>query len=291
MFPLKNPLSYQEQIDNLRHNHSLIINDENEAEYILSRVNYYRLSAYGIGLKDPTNRELYRPGVSLEHIYRLYCFDSKMRVLLTSIIEYLEVEFRTKVSYHLAMTYGPEGFRDANNFTPAVTRNNESIHQKTMDKFDKEVQLRRNLPCVVHHQTKYGGHFPVWAAVELFTFGMLSSIYSIMKSTDQVAVAKEYATVPRRLNSWLLSLVEVRNICAHYGRLYNMPLKQTPKLYKEFQQYQGNRLFSVILVIKRMTNGASVWVNFLTELRALLGEYTEVNLSFIGFPPNWSDLL
>ena len=41
---------------------------------ILKKVNYYRLSAYGIGLKQKDDKERYVDGISLEHIYRLALF-------------------------------------------------------------------------------------------------------------------------------------------------------------------------------------------------------------------------
>lgn len=291
MEPLKTPLSYEDQIKHLKEKHALAINDESEAKIILQRVNYYRLSAYGIGLKQETNNELYQDGISIEHIYRLYRFDSQLRNILIPIIEYLEIELRAKIAYHLSMTYGAEGFRDPNNFANKKNKRGESIHENIIAKFDKEVDKQKNLPCVSHHQNKYGGHFPAWAAVELFTFGMLSSMYSIMLPKDKKAIAQTYNTDDFHLNSWLLCLVEIRNICAHYGRIYNMPLKQTPQLYTEQKQYQSNRMFSVLLVIHRMMGKTVEWRNFRSTLSGLLSEYTEVILPYIGFPANWEEII
>ena len=55
------------------------MDDYDEAIRILKRVNYYRLSGYGVGLKEKDNREKYIEGTSLETIYRLYSFDSKFK--------------------------------------------------------------------------------------------------------------------------------------------------------------------------------------------------------------------
>lgn len=291
MEPLKKPLSYEDQIEYLKKKHALAIGDDSVAKMILQRITYYRLSAYGIGLKREKDHELYQDGISIEHIYRLYCFDSQLRNILIPVIEYLEIELRAKIAYHLAMTYGAEGYRDPVNFISKKNRFGESIHGNVIAKFDKEVYKQKNLPCVSHHQKKYGGHFPAWAAVELFTFGMLSSLFSIMRPQDQKAIAQTYNTDGFHLHSWLLCLVELRNICAHYGRIYNMPLKQTPQLYKEQKGYQSNRLFSVLLVIYRMMGDTVEWRNFRSALSGLLEEYNEVNLSFIGFPANWEEII
>ena len=53
--PLKPALTFDEQIERLKNEHAVIIQDRSSAKDILSRVNYYRLSAYGIGLKRKDN--------------------------------------------------------------------------------------------------------------------------------------------------------------------------------------------------------------------------------------------
>ena len=76
MEPLKPFKTYHDQVEHLKNAHGLIIYDESHAEYVLSNTNYYRLSAYGITFRDPTNPERYRPGTTFENIYRLYLFDN-----------------------------------------------------------------------------------------------------------------------------------------------------------------------------------------------------------------------
>lgn len=289
--PLKEPKDYEGQVQNLIDKHGLRIDDLCRAKDILSRVNYYRLSAYGIGLKQKDDREKYLEGTSLETLYRLYCFDSHLRYLLTPLIERLEIELRTRIAYHLALTYGSEGYCDENNFIKKYSSNNEDIYLKTIQRFQNEVKMQRNLPCVKHHQTEYGGHFPVWAAVELFSFGMLSSLYSVMQPKDRKTIAHIYKTNADHLQSWMLALVEVRNICAHYGRIYNMPLKQSPYLYVENQRYACNKVFPLLLTIKHMMTEASSWNTFFFSLCALTEEYPEANIKYMGFPDEWKDLL
>lgn len=161
--------------------------------------------------------------------------------------------------------------------------------------FDEECKRQKNVPFVKHHFQKYDGHFPIWVAIDLFTFGNLCSLYDIMKNADKAEIAKLYSTKPNYLEGWILSLVEVRNICAHYGRLYNLPLKQAPFLYKEYKKYRKsgiNKVFPVIVTIKRMLNGNDVWNRFYNDLEKLMDEYSDViRLSFIGFPPDWKDVL
>lgn len=105
---LNPPLSYDEQIDYLQHHHQLNISDENTAKEILSKVNYYRLMGYGIGLTQSTNSELYLESVTLEHIFQLYCFDSQLRNNLIRTLEQLEIQLKTQISHLLGIKYGAD---------------------------------------------------------------------------------------------------------------------------------------------------------------------------------------
>jgi abortive infection bacteriophage resistance protein len=194
------------------------------------------------------------------------------------------------------MKYGSECYRNAGNFVSKQTKDGEEIHTKILDCFDNECTRQKNVPFVKHHLEKYEGRFPVWVAIDLFTFGNLSSLYDILKPEDKVEISRLYGTKANTLGSWILSLVEVRNICAHYGRLYNLPLKQTPFLYKEYKKFRTgsiNKLFPVIITIKRMLkDNENVWNQLFEDLDKLMTEYSDVvRLSFIGFPKDWRYVL
>lgn len=295
MHELKPALTYNQQIDRLKNVHNLSITDDAAALEILKKVNYYRLSAYGLGLTKKDDKEKYIDGITLKHIYRLYEFDSIFRNILIHVIEQLEIQLRTQISNYLALKYGSEGYIDPANFTNKKTKTGETVHTTVMDSFNKEREHQKNAPFVKHHMDKYEGHFPVWVAIELFTFGNLSSLYSIMVLDDRKEIAKLYKTEPKYLGSWILALVEIRNICAHYSRLYNMPLKQTPYLYREYKKYRVgkmNKVFPALLSIKRMLNSDQRWCKFEEQLEDLIDSYSdELNLSFMGFPKEWKAIL
>lgn len=294
MADLKKALTYDEQVSRLQE-HDLIINDRAHAVSILKKVNYYRLSAYGIGLSKPGDKDHYEDGITIDAIYRLYCFDSRLRNILIHVIEQLEIQLRTQISNYLGVEYGPEGYMDAANFTQKNTKDGSSIHTITIDKFKQECVHQKNIPFVKHHLLTYNGRFPIWVAIELFTFGNLASLFDIMVPDDKKAISALYNTAPDYLNSWILALVEIRNICAHYGRLYNLPLKQSPFLYKENRRFRIgtiNKLFPAIITIRRMLQSDERWRDFAIELEALMDEYNDVvKLSFIGFPKEWKTIL
>lgn len=295
MAELKPALPYDEQIERLKNVHNLLIPDEKIALEILMKVNYYRLSAYGIGLVREDDREKYKDGITLEHIYRLYNFDSIFRNKLIHVIEQLEIQLRAQISNFLALKYGSEGYMNQDNFADKETKKGGSIHTAIIESFIKERDHQKNAPFVKHHMDKYEGRFPVWVAIELFTFGNLSSLYSIMKNEDRKEIAKLYNTEPNYLGSWILALVEIRNICAHYSRLYNMPLKQSPHMYSEYRKYKSgtiNKVFPALIAVKRMLNSDNRWTDFRMQLEELMDKYEDVViLSFMGFPEEWKTIL
>lgn len=291
---LKSPLTYQEQIDRLKNFHNLTINDTDEAISILKSVNYYRLSGYGIGLTVKDNKNEYQEGITLNDLYDLYNFDSLLKNLLFHVIEQIEISFRSQIAYCLALAYGADGFYSSTNFNDKFNSNNVSIHSSIISSFEKEVDRQCKLPFVKHHIDNYEGKFPIWVAVELFTFGTLSSLFSIMKTKDRKVIADFYNCSHINLGTWIQSLVEIRNICAHYGRLYNLPLRHTVPLPIEFSDCRQriNKVFPIILVIKFLCITEKQWSDFYSSLKELIHAYSHViRLSYMGFPDNWLDLL
>ncbi|MDO5714939.1 MAG: Abi family protein [Tissierellia bacterium] len=291
---LKPALTYEEQIKKLKDDHNLTITDDQFAKDVLKKVNYYRLSGYGIGLKKFNNKEHYKDYITIEHLFNLYCFDSQFKNNLIRTIEQIEIELRTQIAYHLSVKYGPDVLMDKNNFVYKTDKDSKSIYSIILDNLNKETYRQRNKPFVKHHIKKYDGQFPIWVSVELMSFGNLSSLFSILQDEDQKEISKYYNTDPKYLKNWILCLVEVRNICAHYTRLYNMPLKVNPRLYKENEKYKQkqNKIFPVLLIIKRMLQSNSQWDSLLKDLKLTFTKYQgSFRFDFMGFPKDWKNIL
>jgi len=282
MKDLKPPCTLKEQIKILR-GRNLIIEDEDYAEQILNSVSYYRLSAYGLGLHE---NDIFKDNTRFETIYRLYEFDVRIRYVLMQAIEITEIMFRAKIAYHMAGKYGSESYLDVQ-FSQSPKYHNDFV-----EIFIKEKNRQRNTAFVKHHENIYGGKMPIWVAVEIFSFGMLSCFYSNMKIEDQGKIAKYLGTTPVFIRSWLKCLVDIRNICAHYGRIYNRVLSSDPKLYLEHQHIDKRRIFAIILVLKRLASDLTMRQTFISEIKTLIEEYNnDINLQYIGFPDDWSRLL
>lgn len=281
---LKQPTTYTEQIAKLRERGCVIENDA-LCEQILRQINYYRLTAYFLPFRQ---NDHYQPGLTIERVYRIYEFDRKMRTLLLSVAEEIEIYLRTQLAYFHAHTYGAVGYKEPDNFNQ---RHNSEKFQKL---WETAVEDNKGAQFVKHHIEKYGGVFPIWVLIELFSFGMLSHFYADLKAADQRKIANQsFGVLDKELTSWLKCCSELRNICAHYGRLYYRKMPSIPKRNSAELYDMNQRLFSHILVLKYLYQSADKWNNsFLEPLSALIAEYSsDIELDHIGFPDNWEDLL
>lgn len=278
---VKVPTTFEEQISILK-SRGLIVEDEDLAKRTLQRVNYYRLSAYGLSLKQG---DTYNLGTTFGQILSLYEFDRRFRYLIMEMTEQVEIAFRTHISYYIAHTYGAMGHLEEKYFEK---------HDMFMSELEKEFKRSQEI-FIKHHFEKYDGNIPVWVAVEVLSFGALSKLFSNMNNEAQNEIAKSNYRVPAiYLGSWLKCLSYIRNICAHYGRLYNRPLTSKPRLDRKSKElgFDQGKIFAYIYILKELIPERMKWIDFITRLDALLTEYKEVvELDRIGFPEDWESIL
>ncbi|MEC0093205.1 Abi family protein [Paenibacillus macquariensis] len=278
---LKPPTTFEQQIDIFK-SRELIVTNEDLAVRTLQRINYYRLSAYGLSLKSD---DKYHAETTFEQLLALYEFDRRLRYITMEMVEQVEIAFRAHISYYIAHTYGAMGHMEQEHF-----RNHEAF----LIELEKEIRRSQEV-FIKHHVKKYEGKVPVWVAIKVLSFGALSKLFSNMKSDDQHHIAKNNYRAPAiYLESWLKCLSYIRNICAHYGRLYNRILTSKPRLDQKSKQlgFAQDKIFAHLYILKEVIPDRNKWTNFVTRLEALLTEYNEVvELKRIGFPEDWESVL
>ena len=279
-------LTIEEQIENLK-SIGLIIDDEAYAKRILNDISYFRLiKAYSLGLK-PTNGN-YKSDVTFEHIVSLYLFNAHLRKIILSEIERIEVNLRCRTANYFCTKYGVLGYKDPANF------NNDTYHAEFLNDVATELSRNANAPFVKNFQTNYeGGDLPFYALVELLSFGSLSKFFKNLKNNDKKTISHQFGVGYTYLESWVESISYVRNICAHYGRLYNAFLSKKPILYSQYTTsgISNKYIFAVILCLKHLLHKDSHWISFVEKLETLINSSSEINIRFLGFPENWAAIL
>ena len=280
------PMTIDEQVENLK-NIGLIVDDEEYAKKILNDISYFRLiKAYSLNLKSKNG--CYNKQTAFKEIVDLYLFNSNFRQLIFPEIEKVEINVRCRLANFFAEQYGVLGYLQAENFS------NENYHAQSLEDIKEEVRRNSKAPFVRNFKENYeGGNLPIYALVEVFSFGTLSKFYKDMLNKDKKAIAKTFGVGYTYFESWLESISYVRNICAHYGRIYNAKLSKTPILYKEYTQVGigNNRIYGVLLCLKYLLKDDDHWNLFVDKIELLFDKYPCVQISTMGFPENWKVLL
>ena len=281
---VKKPATYQEMIQTLRER-NCIVNDEEQAMSILHQINYYRFTAYLLEFKSG---DVYKAGTNFNSVYQIYLFDHEIRTVLYGLIEEIEIMLRTQLSYYHGHHYGALGYEYADNFDP------KHDHLKFLKKIYSDISQNSNKLFVKHHVDEYGGKFPIWTVLELCSFGDLSKLYADFKISDRKFIAQNvFYTVEQNVVSWLVCLTELRNNCAHYERMYNIVFKNRPRTPKDSAYQLQKQLFDEIMVAKFIYPNKIKWNSFyFTAIKNAIDTYSPyINLSKIGFPDNWEDVL
>ena len=279
-------IDIHEQIINLKAL-GLIINDEAFASEFLNDVSYYRfIKAYSLGLKAKNGN--YSSGVTFAQLVELYLFNANFRQILFPQIEKIEINLRCRVSNYFSVKYGPLGHLDSQNFANAV------YHAAFIKEALNETNRNMRSPFIKNFKTNYqNGHIPFYALVEILSFGTLSKFFKNLKNEDKKAIAKTYGIGYNYFESWIEAISYIRNICAHYGRLYNAKLSKTPMLYKRDRSLKLSsiRIFGTLLCMKHLLVSDKHWNSFIDSINILFQKYPHVKKETMGFPDNWLELL
>ena len=283
---LKKPTTFQEQVQLLL-SKNIDVADLSDCESFLSQVNYYRFSAYFLPFFDRTTEKCF-DGTTFERLKQIYYFDQKLRVLIFSIIEDIEIHIRTELAYYHSHKYGADGYLCPKYYNKRHDHNAFLRHVSSCIKENDKTLV------VKHHMAKYDGKFPLWVIIEFFSIGMLSHFYRSLITQDKKQIAKKlYHVTPDILESWLRCLTDLRNKCAHYSRIYYWIFPATPKMPREVSYTPSRRLFAQLYMLKLMYPNQNKWNDYyLKELKKLYCIYKPyISNKHLDFPYKWKSML
>ena len=85
--------------------------------------------------------------------------------------------------------------------------------------------------------------------------------------------------------------MDVRNICAHYARLYNQPIEDHPILPPAYADLGSEYVFPTILALKTVAGGHRVYGDMIRGIARLAEDFPQADLALCGFPADWEDVL
>lgn len=290
----KNPKTIQEQIDLLKCR-NMAFKDESNVPHFLANISYYRLKGYWWEMQEDKIQHRFADHSYFEDVIDLYNFDRNFRLIVFNAIERIEIALRTKMIYHLSLTYGAEWYLDASLF-----HNN-----KHFSDFESKIHTELSV-CSEEFIKKHFENHPKenpesWKALEILTLGSLSKLYGNLNHQlpEKNIIAKEFGLYNQKyLSSWLITITLIRNIIAHHGRLWNRVIINkyewtnktiSPILNYVPNNYQRRKIFPILSAILYLNNFISPGHHLKQDILTLFDEFNQVPLYKMGFPKGWEN--
>lgn len=294
------------------------VDDPAYAERCLRRVGYYRLSAYWYPFRkkcpDPRciDKEFicdeFSSGTTFEEIWSFYLFDKQLRLHLTDALERIEIYIRA-LTVEVLGARGPYAHRDSRSYNGWFTKIGEDGVSK-LEEFvagqDRAFQ-RSKEDFSKHFRKTYFGPPPIWIAAGAWDWGNLTYVVSGMSDANKKKLCSMIHPnlANRTLTSWLSSLNEVRNTCAHHSRLWNKALTNSPSFQKQgdFPEFnhlwlengsladsQTKRLYGALVAtvwLMKKVHPKTEWHYRLVDIVKTAPKNNRISAKVAGFPDNW----
>ena len=272
------------------------ITSQADVEKVLKSVGFYRLRGYSFHLYDNATKK-YVPGTKFEDILKLYQFDQELSVLILSMISKIEVALRVRLVEALLIHGEPLVLQDSSIFRE------KKLYWQNMATIASEI-ARSNDVFIKHNFDNHDGEVPVWAVVEVLSFGTLSKIiknlktgagssYSILAANYRYKSKKGNLVNPsqKMFASWVQSVSVLRNMCAHNSRIYNRTIHTTPEILdvdKITPQPAHNGLYQILLAMKYLRFSDEEWIVFVEKLDKLIQPNSSlISLVAMNLPTDW----
>lgn len=296
-----------EQVEILK-DKGLIIEDENLTKEILLRENYFFINGYrSLFFKSPIDKK-FIAGTTFRELYAMFYFDRQLRNILFKNLLIIENNLKSIISYHLSRTYG---IKESDYLNPANFNRSPEKYKQVNDLIKKmKRQIRSNAnshTATAHYHNNYG-YIPLWIAVKVLSFGIVSELYIILKPNDQKTIAEFFNAEADDLATYLPILSNYRNLCAHEEILFDHRFQRQiantkyhealniPKMDGEYI-YGKNDLFSLIIILKqvlRKEDFSTILHELNYEISRLEGRLNSISIGKVldkmGFPVNYMEI-
>ncbi len=294
----KRPFSLSEQVDKLE-SKGMLFDDREEAERFLRDVSYYRLRAYTYPFQDNSENGghlFLLKDIRFKDIQDLYVFDRDLRSLVFDSIARIEVSLRARLTQiYSESTRSGHWFLDEKFY--------RCNYNNLLDDITYDVK-RSNEDFIKHYSNKYDEPTipPSWMSLEVVSFGTLSRLYqSLKKNENKKRLAQSYGIVDIIVfENWLHAISNLRNCCAHHGRIWNRRFMVNMMIPRNTSQpfmdkdsmgsIKTNKLFPLLSSIKFFLDNIDPSNNFKDLLECLLDRNIRLlSLRDMGFPSNWEE--
>jgi abortive infection bacteriophage resistance protein len=200
----------------------MLFKDESLAMDRLKDVNYFRLKVYWQDELIDHFLHTFRPGTCFEDILSRYDFDRRLRGILFTGIEQIEIGVRARLINQMSLAYGGLWYMDTLLFESSPKLKDgvfKTAHLHTVDKLRQEFDRSEESYIQRYRLSNPGRAAESWVILEIASLGTISKLYRSLSGTlrERGLISREMGVSSTRVfSSWLESISLMRNIIAHH---------------------------------------------------------------------------
>ena len=256
---------------------------------VLGKMSYQHLLPYVRLLEEGSHQEH-----SIRELHRLAVFDRKLQSVVLEYVGLFELQLRAQYADAMGRRFGAFAHTDPHNFK------NRGHFDGFMKAYRTEVskQLRCGNRSISRSIEAYG-EAPIWEAVEIMPFGVLSKLYNNTRPKSvRHEVSDSFGVASSGLSSWLRSLTVVRNTCAHFSPLVGQRVPYSPARM-DGVSCDNSTPFYAVLVLERLLSSADsiaelpdacYGIALAQDITDLFNAFSDM-LPLSGIPNDWYDII
>jgi len=287
----------------------LIIDDIDYARDILIRENYFFISGYRHPFLKSKNDRYFIPNTNFYELYALFQFDRQIRNIIFKNLLIVENNMKSIFSYQLSKKYG---YREKDYLKQTNFSSNPEKQRQINDlirKMKRQIRVNGSQHSATSHYINNYGYIPLWVVVKVLSFGIVSELFTVMKTEDQEEISKVYNVSVENLLTYLPILANYRNLCAHEDILYDhrnqkaindtkyhaaldIPIRDGEYIYGK------DDVFALLIILKSLLRKDEFRLlisEFSYELDILNGRLKTIKINKImdimGVPVNYKEIL
>ncbi len=272
--------------------------EREELIFILNQVGFTRLRNYLGQFEHPGDESgRFVAGATLEAVWDAYVFDRQLRLHILDAIERIEVAIKAQLSNTISIQSGPFGHLDPSNWS---THGLEERYPKFVDKLLAKEAGYQDEKTLKHWRSAFSSeeHLPIWLACEIMDFGCMLTLFRGCSQRFKQQIASNYAVSDNVLESWLIAINTVRNMCAHHSRIWNRSYGITVKIpnkdlrWKEPVQVNAEprKNFAFLTILRYLLFYIAPHTGWAMRLEDLWKvKHPNIPLQKMGFPANWKE--
>ena len=298
-----------EQIEILKAK-GLEIEDLDFAKHTLLRENYFFINGYRHLFLNSEVDRTFKKGTTFREIYSMFSFDRQLRNIIFKNILVVENNLKSITAYIMSKNHGfkENSYLNSNNYVKDSKK-----HRQINDlirKMKRQIRINGKQHTATSHYMDSYGYIPLWIAVKVLSFGIISELFTILQYEDQKEISEIFHVDIDSMVEFLPILANYRNLCAHEDTCYlNKTQKRIPetKYHRMLNiqmdeegnyEYGQNDLFALIIILKHLLDkdNFNMFMREIDyELDFLAGRLSVIKIDDVleemGFPKNYKDIV